>query len=127
VRLILLPAASHPVPLPHTQAALEPAGCLGDLGWYCIRWALWAYGWDLPSHAAAVFHRATKEGVPTEVTAELTWADGRTASFDCGFHTCLRQVRAFPLLLHRPPLLPPPATPLSLRALSRRLVPCPAG
>ena len=30
------------------NAALEPAGCLGDLGWYCIRFALWAMNWQLP-------------------------------------------------------------------------------
>ena len=30
------------------NAALEPAGCLGDLGWYCIRFALWAMNWRLP-------------------------------------------------------------------------------
>ena len=27
---------------------LEPAGCLGDLGWYCIRFALWTMNWQLP-------------------------------------------------------------------------------
>jgi predicted dehydrogenase len=28
------------------NAALEPAGCLGDLGWYDIRFALWAMNWQ---------------------------------------------------------------------------------
>ena len=27
---------------------LEPLGCLGDLGWYCIRLALWTMKWQLP-------------------------------------------------------------------------------
>ena len=27
---------------------LEPTGCLGDLGWYCIRFALWTMNWQLP-------------------------------------------------------------------------------
>src|ERR1700744_6032785 len=27
---------------------LEPTGCLGDLGWYCIRFALWTMNWRLP-------------------------------------------------------------------------------
>ena len=26
---------------------LEPAGCLGDLGWYCIRFALWTMKWRI--------------------------------------------------------------------------------
>ena len=30
------------------NAALEPAGCLGDLGWYDIRFALWALNWQMP-------------------------------------------------------------------------------
>ena len=30
------------------HSALEPTGCLGDLGWYCIRFALWAMNWTLP-------------------------------------------------------------------------------
>ena len=27
---------------------LEPTGCLGDLGWYCLRFALWTMKWQLP-------------------------------------------------------------------------------
>ena len=30
------------------NGALEPAGCLGDLGWYSIRFALWTLNWQLP-------------------------------------------------------------------------------
>ena len=30
------------------QSDLEPDGCLGDLGWYCIQFALWAMNWRLP-------------------------------------------------------------------------------
>ena len=30
------------------NGALEPAGCLGDLGWYCIRFALWTMNWQMP-------------------------------------------------------------------------------
>src|ERR1017187_2134413 len=30
------------------DGALEPAGCLGDLGWYSIRFALWTMNWRLP-------------------------------------------------------------------------------
>ena len=29
-----------------TDAALEPAGCVGDLGWYTIRWALFALDYE---------------------------------------------------------------------------------
>src|SRR5204863_7317676 len=30
------------------HSGLEPAGCLGDLGWYCIRFMLWTMRWKLP-------------------------------------------------------------------------------
>ena len=105
------------------QDTLEPAGCLGDLGcgrgshimrptlvaavththtrasclprsWYCIRASLWAFGYEPPAHAAAVFHAATPQGVPLEATATLTWPDGKVATFDCSFRTAMRQARA---------------------------------
>lgn len=59
--------------------------------WYCIRASLWAFGYEPPAHAAAVFHAATPQGVPLEATATLTWPDGRVATFDCSFRTALRQ------------------------------------
>src|SRR5208282_4370307 len=30
------------------DGALEPFGCLGDLGWYCIHFALWTMNWQMP-------------------------------------------------------------------------------
>src|SRR5580700_6275651 len=35
-----------------TDGALEPTGCLGDLGWYCIRFALWTLHWQMPEAVA---------------------------------------------------------------------------
>ena len=35
------------------NGALEPAGCLGDLGWYCIRFALWTMNWQMPRRGRA--------------------------------------------------------------------------
>ena len=29
------------------SAAGDPLGCLGDLGWYCVRFGLFAFGWDV--------------------------------------------------------------------------------
>ena len=31
--------------------SLDGLGCLGDLGWYCIRMSLWAYDFTLPNIA----------------------------------------------------------------------------
>ncbi len=73
-----------------TDPALEPHGCLGDLGWYCIRFALWAMNWEMPArvtgrilaqtgrpHASAI--------VPTEFSGELLFNGGVSASFFCSF------------------------------------------
>ena len=28
------------------SSSADPLGCLGDLGWYCVRFGLFAFGWD---------------------------------------------------------------------------------
>ena len=61
--------------------ALEPAGVLGDLTWYCIRVALLAFGYAPPSHAACDVHRRSAKGVPVEATTTLYWPDGRRGVF----------------------------------------------
>ncbi len=65
---------------------LEPAGCLGDLGWYCIRFTLWALNWQLPHTVVA---RSLAQSKPaggrvsatTDFSAELFL----TAGFRRGF------------------------------------------
>lgn len=74
-----------------TQAELEPAGCLGDLGWYCIRFMLWACRWRAPTAVVAYAHEVSVSGVPTELSATLFFPDGVVAQFDCGFRTVFRQ------------------------------------
>jgi len=72
------------------NSRLEPAGCLGDLGWYCIRFTLWAMGWRMPR---AVTGRILSERgaahspkrVPTDFSAELIFDDDTSAAFYCSF------------------------------------------
>ena len=69
---------------------LEPTGCLGDLGWYCIRITLWALNWQLPlAVSARILSRSGPMGdrVPaaTEFSAELLFAGGVSADFYCSF------------------------------------------
>lgn len=69
---------------------LEPAGCLGDLGWYCIRYILWAAGWRRPREVHGRLlqsgARADSPGtVPTEFSGELIFDGGLSASFYCSF------------------------------------------
>jgi predicted dehydrogenase len=54
------------------QAALEPHGCLGDLGWYCAQLALWAAGWRLPHEVTARIPDA-HGGLPAGLTAEMVF------------------------------------------------------
>ena len=72
------------------HAALEPTGCLGDLGWYCLRFALWAMNWRLPRQVtgrilSARGNRLSPSSTPTDFSGELIFADGPSLGFYCSF------------------------------------------
>ncbi len=72
--------------------ALEPQGCVGDLGWYCIRFALWTLGWQMPrtvsGRTITQYQRFDSPGpVPLEFSAELEFDNEVTAAFYCSFLT----------------------------------------
>ena len=69
---------------------LEPFGCLGDLGWYNIRFTLWAMKYQMPHKVSGrLLTEAGRAGggspVPMEFSGELFFADGVSASFYCSF------------------------------------------
>jgi predicted dehydrogenase len=72
------------------NGALEPTGCLGDLGWYSIRFALWMLNWQLPaavggkilSQSEALPNRPSS---PTEFSAELFYPGGVSMQFYSSF------------------------------------------
>jgi predicted dehydrogenase len=66
------------------DARLEPLGCLGDLGWYCVRFTLWAANWRMPRQVAGVTLHETN-GVPTAFAGELIVGDRLSANFYCSF------------------------------------------
>lgn len=75
---------------------LEPLGCLGDLGWYCIRLILWALKWQLPIQVTGHLLRATtpsldRQGVPLEFQGHLQFPNHVTADFYCSFVTAAQQ------------------------------------
>jgi len=75
---------------------LEPTGCLGDLGWYCIRFTLWALKWQLPHTVTGriLAQSESKEGrvpAPTDFSAELFFDGGVSATFHCSFLAALQQ------------------------------------
>ncbi len=71
--------------------ALEPAGCLGDLGWYSIRFFLWTLNWQLPHTITAKILAQSASGVPTEFSAELFFDGGVSAEFYSSFLTAKQQ------------------------------------
>jgi predicted dehydrogenase len=72
------------------HAGLEPTGCLGDLGWYCLRFALWAMNWRLPREVtgrilSARGNRLSPSTAPTDFSGELIFGDGSSLGFYCSF------------------------------------------
>ncbi len=73
------------------DAALEPAGCIGDLGWYCIRFALWALNWQMPHAVTGRILSQSGSAVPTEFTGELLFDGGVSSGFYCSFLAAKQQ------------------------------------
>jgi predicted dehydrogenase len=79
-----------------TDGTLEPAGCLGDLGWYCLRIALWTMRWRLPCEVtgrllAQSENRAGCPATPTEFSGELIYDDGVSVEFYASFRAAKQQ------------------------------------
>ena len=65
---------------------MEPAGCLGDLGWYTIRATLWALNYEMPVEVRGrILHGIQRPDssseVPMEFQGELHFASGVSATF----------------------------------------------
>jgi predicted dehydrogenase len=73
------------------SSALEPAGCLGDLGWYCLRITLWAMKWQAPREVTgrilSTSGEAGSASSPLEFSGELFFDGGVSAGFYCSFLT----------------------------------------
>lgn len=70
--------------------SLEPLGCLGDLGWYNIRFSLWTMNEQLPERVSGrllAAHGTGAEAVPLEFSGELFFPEGTSASFYSSFKT----------------------------------------
>jgi predicted dehydrogenase len=74
------------------SSQLEPAGCLGDLGWYTIRIILWAMNYELPVEVRGrilngVQRPDSAQPVPLEFQGEMHFANGVSATFYNSFRT----------------------------------------
>ena len=75
-----------------TNSELEPQGCLGDLGWYTIRFALWVMKFQMPRRVTSIMinqhHREdSPSAVPMEVESRLEFDDDVTCTFYNSFLT----------------------------------------
>src|SRR5262249_54197398 len=70
------------------RSDLEPLGCLGDLGWYNIRFTLWVMKEALPERVTGRLLAEAGGGaapVPMELSGELFFTGGVSAAFYCSF------------------------------------------
>src|SRR5262245_22386352 len=72
------------------HSELEPTGCLGDLGWYCIRFSLWAMNWQLPREVTGRIlsqrgNSLSPATAPTDFSGELIFNDETSAGFYSSF------------------------------------------
>ncbi len=71
---------------------LEPLGALGDLGWYNLRFTLWAMDYAIPKTVTGRLLNASARAdspspVPTEFSGELFFDGDVSAGFYCSFLT----------------------------------------
>ncbi|GJP41134.1 hypothetical protein CLOM_g818 [Closterium sp. NIES-68] len=65
---------------------LDGLGCLGDIGWYCVRASLWAADFELPYRVIGLPDaKVNEEGVLIRCGGYLCWRNGLTGLFQCGF------------------------------------------
>ena len=79
-----------------TSSELEPLGCLGDLGWYSVRFALWLMNFQIPDRVEGRFLKQLQredcnDSVPIEFAGELHFGGGVTSSFYSSFETGYEQ------------------------------------
>jgi len=74
------------------HSGLEPLGCLGDLGWYNIRLALWVMNYEMPRRVTGrLINQSGRpdspDSVPLQFSGEMIFANHITAGFYCSFET----------------------------------------
>jgi len=71
------------------QTPLEPLGCLGDLGWYCIRFSLWVMRWQLPRSVTGRILAGPNtdfgDHAAVDFSGELDFEGSASAAFHCSF------------------------------------------
>jgi predicted dehydrogenase len=68
----------------------DPLGCIGDLGWYCIRMGLLVFP-TKPVSARVLDVKLTSDGVPLSASCVVHFENDRELSFQCGFLSLFQQ------------------------------------
>jgi predicted dehydrogenase len=78
-----------------SHGVLEPLGCLGDLGWYTLRFTLWAMGEIEPLRVTGRIHAEAQAPdappVPLAFSGTLEFPGGVSASYYCSFNAAHAQ------------------------------------
>lgn len=72
----------------------DPLGCIGDVGWYCIRAAVicfCSYKHLRPVAAQTVHFRLSEAGVPMDAQCLVHFEQGKMLSFHCSFMHSIRE------------------------------------
>ena len=69
----------------------DPLGCIGDLGWYCVRFGLLVFGDSYVESAKVVHVEMNSAGVPVDATCLVSFGHNRMLSFHCSFRYPLNQ------------------------------------
>jgi predicted dehydrogenase len=80
----------HEIPTDNIRLSAELAGgCLGDLGYYCVRAIQRAFEGEMPQRVFATARLL--RGVDFNLSALFWFANEKMASIDCGFDIAMRQ------------------------------------
>lgn len=66
-----------------TNKNLEPLGCLGDIGWYAIRWAIFLYPQKIVE--VKIIDKKYLNEVISDIKAVIIFENNKFFSFDCSF------------------------------------------
>ena len=75
----------------------DPLGCLGDLGWYNIRFSLFAYGFEMPESVKGEIVSENEDGVPLHFQGSMVWKDDK---FSAANSTVAKRTATFFVALH---------------------------
>ena len=64
------------------SATGDPLGCLGDLGWYNVRFSLFAFNYELPKTVQCTVQSSSIDDVPYQAVGTMTWSEEKETDSD---------------------------------------------